>query len=190
MTHPSMMLFGDKSTFAIETMIEPDLTPPSAPWGRMRIWCQGVSLGNIDDQYCGLDHAFAKLAELARDLDTLWRDEFSTMREPALLDYLDECLFGTQGEHDLPYDRSPEEVRADWERYGAFSFLTNWGEQFDRCGKPYIVCPPGEEVRIISREFPPEGRHSVATSKTAFCDSVIAASVWFAQQRAALNNEI
>lgn len=50
----NVMLFGLKEAFAIEAMVEPDLVPSSAVWGRMRIWCKGTSFGDYDSSHCAL----------------------------------------------------------------------------------------------------------------------------------------
>lgn len=75
-----MMQFGDKTTFAIEAMIEPHLQPPSKPWGRMCIWCEGVSIGDINEEHCGLK-VFRFLSSLINDFDDLWLDEFEGLTD-------------------------------------------------------------------------------------------------------------
>lgn len=137
-----MTIFGDTSSFAIEAMIEPHLVPPSIPWGRMRIWCQGVSLGNFDDEHCGLDQSFDGLHHIASQLDSYWLDEFASMPPIEIIDLLDAHLFGWCGDEELEDERSLEEIRKDVDRYGRFSIMTNWGEQFDGIEKPFILCPP------------------------------------------------
>lgn len=52
------MLFGSPSSFAMEAMSEPHLRALSAVWGRMRIRCQGIAIGDYADEHCGLHSAY------------------------------------------------------------------------------------------------------------------------------------
>jgi hypothetical protein len=183
----NMMMFGNPSEFAIEAMIEPDLVPPTTPWGRMRIWCQNVSMGNIEDEHCGLDHAFDSLNEIAKNIDSYWLDEFASMEPIEIIDLLDGALFGWHGDVELEDDRSLDEIRIDVSRYGRFSFLTNWGEQFDGIDKPFILCPPTGAVHIISRYFSSESNFTLLTTRHEFCSVVFESMSWFNQQRQALS---
>jgi hypothetical protein len=61
-------------------MIEPHLEPPSAPWGRMCVWCEGVSIGDINEEHCGLE-VFEALSYLISQLDDLWLDEFEGLSD-------------------------------------------------------------------------------------------------------------
>lgn len=182
-----MTIFGNTFTFAIEAMIEPHLVPPSIPWGRMRIWCQGTPLGNIEDEHCGLDHSFDCLNQIATQIDSYWLDEFTSMTPRQIIDLLDARLFGWCGDEELEDERSIEEIRLDADRYGRFSFLTNWGEQFDAIQKPFILCPPTGAVHIISRGFDPECNYTLLTTREDFCSAVHSSNAWFHEQRHALS---
>jgi hypothetical protein len=148
------MLFGTKETFAIEAMSEPDLKPPSAVWGRMRIWCQGVSIGDFSDPCCSLYVSYANFKDLNTNFPRLWKAEFAGMSDSMLLNRLDELLYGYHGDMAIENGRSCQESLRDAQEYGMFNFLTNWGEQFDRSEKAFIFCPPGQPVRILTRGLP------------------------------------
>ncbi|NGZ84922.1 hypothetical protein [Duganella aceris] len=145
------MLFGSIDSFAIESMTEPNLRAPSQVWGRMRIWCEGTEIGDYSDEHCGLFDAYAGFRELRGLLAWNWMSEFNGLSDKDLWDFLDGALFGYHGDVELHDSRTIDECRADWVRYGKFSFLTNWGEQFDKNGKSFIVCSPDGVVRESPR---------------------------------------
>ncbi len=145
------MLFGSTDTFAIEAMTEPDLRAPSAVWGRMRVWCAGKEIGDFSEEHCGLSVAYEAFKTLEQALSSLWTDEFEHLTDVGLWNVLDGELFGYHGDVELDDSRTVEECREAWSRFGQFSFLTNWGEQFDRDGKSFIVCRPDGTVRVLNR---------------------------------------
>ncbi|MCL2310133.1 MAG: hypothetical protein FWC42_07665 [Proteobacteria bacterium] len=149
-----IMLFGTKETFAIEAISEPTLKPPSAVWGRMQIWCQGVPIGDFSDSHCALHPGYTNFKNLGAHLSRLWKPEFDGLSDWALLNRLDELLYGCHGDVEIEDGRSAEECRRDWAEYGMFNFLTNWGEPFDRDGKSFIFCTPEQQVRILKRDLP------------------------------------
>jgi hypothetical protein len=180
-----MMLFGNKATFAIEAVIEPGLQPPSTSWGRMRIWCADVSIGNIEEEHCGLDNAFDEFRSLVTKLDGLWSDEFEGMTDLELWNLLDGLLFGYHGDVEIDDDRTLEQMDADSSKYGKFVFLTNWGEPFDNGGKSFLFHHPEGRVKILNRRLPFGKGISLSTSKEAFCSAIQEAASWFDQQRIA-----
>lgn len=180
-------MFGDPTDFAIEAMIEPHLIPPSSPWGRMRIWCQNTPMGNIDEECCGISATFDRLNLIAENVKFFWLDEFNQKSPIEIIDFLDAVLFGWCGAVELEDDRTIEQIHADMDKYGRFSFLTNWGEQFDESGKTFLLCPPTGGVHIVSRFFSSESNFSLLTTQRTFCTTVFAANDWFNKQRQALS---
>ncbi len=144
------MLFGSEKTFAIEAMSEPHLVPPSAVWGRMRVWCQGVSIGNFSEEQCALYPSYVSFGLLRGNLASLWLDEFEGMSALSLWNHLDGLLYGFHGDVELSDVRTLDECRQASEKYARFDFLTNWGEQFDDNGKSFILCTPAGEVRVLN----------------------------------------
>lgn len=181
-----MIIFGDKSTFAIETMIEPNLQLPSTPWGRMCVWCDGVSIGDINEEYCGLE-VFDKLSSIILQLNNLWLSEFEGLSDLDLWNVLDGLLFGYHGDVEIYDERSLEQIQSDAKKYGKFNFLTNWGEQFDRGGKSFIFHHPKGRIKILNRNLPIEKGISLETSTEAFCNVITEATSWFEEQRIALS---
>lgn len=147
------MIFGSTEAFAIEAMTEEGLNPPSVAWGRMQVWCQGVSIGDYSDRHCGLP--YTDFLELKEALPSLWLPEFEGMSAKDLWNHLDRLIYGHHGEVELNDARTSEEMRRDYMKYGDFNFLTNWGEMFDRGGKSFIFCTPRGEVRVLNRVAAP-----------------------------------
>lgn len=181
-----MKLFGNKSTFAIETMIEPQLQPPSSPWGRMCIWCEGVSIGDINEEHCGLE-VIEILSSLCTQLDDLWLDEFEGLTDLELWNLLDGLLFGYHGDVEINDERSLEQIESDSEKYSKFNFLTNWGEQFDRGGKSFVFHHPKGRIKILNRNLPVEKGITLETSTESFLNAIGEAASWFEKQRIALS---
>jgi hypothetical protein len=147
------MLFGSRDRFAIESMTEPYLCAPSLVWGRMRIWCDGTEIGDYSDEHCGLFDAYVGFRELKELLARNWIVEFNGLSDNELWNLLDGALFGYHGNVKVDDSRTVDQCRADSVRYGRFSFLTNWGEQFDKNGKSFIVCRPDDVVRVLNRSL-------------------------------------
>jgi len=135
------MLFGSKSSFAIEAFTEGDLTPPSAVWGRMCLWCHDTMIGRLSEEYCALFTSAKELRSRADNLDELWDKSFDGLRADQIFRIFDRAIY--------VYDESaPNDLVDGAERYWKFNFLTNWGEQFDRL-KGFLAAPPGEELLLI-----------------------------------------
>ncbi len=180
------MLFGSRDRFAIESMTEPYLRAPSQVWGRMRIWCEGTEIGDYSDEHCGLFDAYAGFRELRELLAWNWMSEFNGLSDKDLWNLLDGALFGYHGDVEIPDSRTVEKCGADWLRYGKFSFLTNWGKEFDKNGKSFIVCRPDGVVRILNRSL---GNSSVFSSEVPLAEAIDAIQKfvdWFQSESARL----
>ena len=148
------MLFGSLETFAIEAVTEPEIQPPSAGWGRMRVWCQGFSIGDIEEKYCALYTAYSGFKRLSHSLPKLWLPEFQDFTDIDLCHHLDAILYGYRNDLELEDLRTASQCRLDLKKYGQFDFLNNWGEQFDRSSKSFIICTPNGIVKIFNYAFP------------------------------------
>ena len=162
-------VFGNRDDFAIEAGIEPELKPPSAVWGHMCI--------------CGL------LSPVHGELtiDRLWAEEFVSLDDLAVLNFLDGLLYGYHGNLELPDDRPVATLKRGAVVWGCFNFLTNWGEQFDRC-KAFIMCPPGGPVRILSRDLPDPLAPGVRVSKEGVVAAINGFTEWFEKQEQRLKS--
>ena len=173
------MLFGLPSAFAIEAMSERDLKIPSAVWGRMRVWCQGTAIGDFSDEYCGLSDTYDGFKSLESSLPNLWRQEFSGLSVVEIWRLLDARLYGNDGTTEIEDDRTIEECRRDWDEYGQFNFLTNWGEQFDDGGKSFILCPPEGDVLILNQSLPAQYGIALRAPLLTFKAAVRDFTRWF-----------
>ncbi|MEQ1751518.1 MAG: Imm42 family immunity protein [Prosthecobacter sp.] len=126
------MLFGDPANFAVEAYHEiPKNFGASGLWGRMCIHIAGQMFGDISEQSCQLDHAILSLHSLSQRQEELWHEALDGKTDTEIFDFLDTALYKDVG-------RSREQMRSDWFHFGGFSFLTNWGEQFDYAPKAFI----------------------------------------------------
>ena len=171
-------VFGDQADFAIEAGIEPDRHTPTTVWGHMCVWCRGVALGNLDERYCGLYHAYSKFSWLANDLDALWADELAGLDDLAAWNFLDGLLYGYHGDVEVLDERTLEELSSDATRWGRFDFLTNWGEQFDGY-KSFLLCPPGDSARVLSRRLPIAMGRGVSLSRQKVVEAAEGFARWF-----------
>ncbi|APV48609.1 hypothetical protein BWI17_02260 [Betaproteobacteria bacterium GR16-43] len=185
-TSGSAMLFGNRSTFAVEAMIEEGLKPPTTAWGRVCVWCEGAPIGDIAEEHCGIDHAFHRLSQLVESLGDLWREEFSGLTDLEILNALDGRLYGYHGNVRIEDDRSLEELRADASTYGKFDFLTGCGEPFDRNGKCFVIQDPSGLVKILGNELPAGHGICVTTTAQDLRSAVIPAVEWFNKQSKSL----
>lgn len=175
------MLFGDRDTFAIEAMVEPDLKPPSPVWGRIRVWCEGRCIGDYDEPYCALYDSYRGFQRLERELSSLWRPEFEGLGDFELWDLLDGALYGCGDD-----PRSFDEMVRDRRTYGACDFLTNWSPSFDGGGKSFIVLPPGGDVHILNGVKLREQGAALQVPPDQVLTAIRAYVVWFEEQAAAL----
>ena len=190
--------FGDPADFAIDVGVEPDLTPPSAVWGHMRVWCAGVPLGNFNDRYCALHPAYAGFRWLSANVGELWDDALAGLGDRELWGLLRGSLYGFHGNGiSVPGPVvSPDDpqVGAAWARFERFGFLTNWGEQFD--GYPaFIICPPGAAesaagtCRIVFRAGVAGEPTGVTVSRAAVVSVSEAFVEWFEGQEQRVMSE-
>lgn len=172
------MLFGDRQDFAIEAGIEPDGHTPGTVWGHMCVSCRGVPLGDPDESYCGLHHAYSEFVWLASHLDSLWAGELEGLDDQAAWNLLNGLLYGYHGDVEFVDGRTLQECQRDSDRWHRFNFLTNWGEQFDGY-KSFVLCPPGDSVRILSRRLPGHLGRGVSVSRSGFLAAAAGFTQWF-----------
>lgn len=182
------MIFGNKADFAIESMVEPDLEPPSSVWGRLRIWISGVSIGDYDDSHCGLWNCYINFQKMSDDLNDLWLETFESCDELEIWNYLDAALYGYHGNIELDDCRTPEQVHSDAERYFKFDFLTNWGEMFDRGGKSFLLKLPNGYLKVLNYDHINEKINSYQCSELGFRQAVKGFIIWFKEQEGRLKN--
>jgi hypothetical protein len=176
--HTVADVFGDRADFAIEAGIEPDKHTDHTVWGYMCVWCHGVALGDINERYCSLYPAYANFDWLADNLGSLWADELVGLDDVAAWNFLDGLLYGYHGDIELPDKRTLDELGRDAARWGRFDFLTNWEENFDGY-KSFLLCPPGDSARVLSRRLPEPMGRGVAVSQRGFVGAASEFARWF-----------
>lgn len=184
------MLFGERNIFAIEATVEPHLQAPSAMWGRLCIWCDGVCIGDFAEAHCGLYGSYDGFRSLFASLHSLWRAEFTGLSDRDLWNLLDEKLYSYHGDIPVEDQRTTEEIVQDAHTYGPFDFLTNWGEQFDRDGKSFIVRKPNGPVCILNRNLPRHKGLALVTSAHQVSTAIASFMHWFEQEAARLGHPI
>ena len=176
------MIFGDKSDFAIQAMIEPHLQPPSEPWGRLCIWISGVQIGDFDDPHCGLYNFHISSQEKLNELNELWMDEFKNLDSIGIWNFLDGILYGHHGNTEIEDTRTLEKTINDSKKYSKFDFLTNWGEMFDRGGKSFILKPPNEPIKVLNYDYEQEVVNTHQCTEFSFRRAFKEFSNWYTQQ--------
>jgi hypothetical protein len=179
------MIFGNKATFAIETMLEPFPATETSVWGRMQLWCRNEAIGDFSVEHSALYPSYIGFKALSERLSRLWHPDFAGLSDPALWQKLHALVFDDETAPLLaPFNGRPPLRAADI--YREFSVLSNWGVQFDGLGFCYLVCTPAREVRILSLYLTGEG----ARAAHAPLDDVLAATHgylrWFERQSEAL----
>ena len=136
------MIFGDPSLYAIEAYHEP--SGLKGMWGRICLHINGIPFGDITEPSCCLGPTFNHLGWLALNASSLWHESFGPHGDYDLYELLDSALYRDTGQTLL-------EAQRDWAEYGRHVFLTNWGEQFDRAPKCFVIGGP-ESVSILWRD--------------------------------------
>jgi hypothetical protein len=183
------MIFGDPTSFAIEAIVENELSAPSAVWGRMRIWCQGETIGDFNEPYCGLYPAYIGFKDLQITLPTLSWTGIEKMTNTEIWNFLDGLLYGYHGDKEIQDNRPLEQMQKDTDIYGKFNFLTNWGEQFDFGGKSFIFCRNDHEVTILNRSLPTKYNMALITTNQSLNSAISSFLSWFQDQALRLSGE-
>ena len=136
------MVFGSLDDFAIEAMVEPGLEPPSAVWGRLRVWCQGVSFGDFDEPSCALWPPYHGLQRFERELRGTWPEDFSELSDLERMKNVDALL----------YEYQTDELASVG--YGKYAVL-KWGEMFNRTGRTYVFPQTDGPILLLSRDLFP-----------------------------------
>lgn len=183
------MIFGDKSDFAIEAMVEPELVAPSHPWGRLCVWVSGSQIGDFDEPHCGLYPCYESFQGKCEELNDLWVDAFLELSDLDIWNFLDGLLYGYHGNKELEDERTLEQMLHDSDIYSKFNFLTNWGEMFDRGGKSFILKLPSGQIKILNFNYEKEAVNTYLCSELAFRRASRGFTIWYAEQLKALDSE-
>ncbi|HVJ85658.1 MAG TPA: hypothetical protein VM452_08430 [Caulifigura sp.] len=132
----------------------------------------------MDERYCAIGQSYASFRNLVPQLDSLWSTEFESRSDEEILTFLDDALYREPIAHDVP-DRTALKVAADAAlAWGRFDLLSNWGPQFDEC-RAFILCPPGDDIVILSRNLPEDAGIRVSVTRTSFLLATEGFIRWF-----------
>jgi hypothetical protein len=140
-----MSMFGKPEDFAIEAMVESELTSPSALWGRLRVWVEGNSFGDFDDPYCGLYPAYCGFRDMLDKIEELYDPELMDLSIDKLYAKVDKALYGVWVDGEFLDEDSEEGDEVYWRH----NFLANWGEMFDQAEKSYIFKLSDNRLMVI-----------------------------------------
>lgn len=172
------MIFGTKNSFAIEALLEPDLSPPCAVWGRMCLWIDSEMLGDIDNPYCALYTSAKGMRTMAKCLESLWDSSFDGLTDEERFQLFDRAIY-------LDDERSIDEAVRDASRYGRFDFLTNWGEHFDPL-KGFLAFDPHSQKVLMMIRRADESLLITHLDRDQFYDVAISFAEWFDAEAACL----
>ncbi len=175
------MLFGDRETFAIEVHAD-EIAGTQVPsvWGRMRIFLNGSSVGDINELHCGLGGTVECFKSFLPVITSLWKEEFDSLSDRDLWNFLDEKLYGFRGEVEIEDKRSIAEIKRDAEKYGMHCFLTNWGEQFDGDGKCFMLAPPDGQLKVLKWNRDSKSADSFVFARKPAIEAIQEFLSWFA----------
>jgi len=183
------MIFGSKSDFAIEAMVEPELAPPSHPWGRLCIWVDGKKIGDFDDPHCGLYPCYENFQEKCEELNELWENSFIEFSDIEIWNFLDGLLYGHHGNVELDDEKTLEQARIDSDTYSKYDFLTNWGEMFDRDGKSFILKLPEGRIKVLNYDYQKEIVNCYFCTEMGFRRASKEFASWYSKQLEVLEGE-
>ena len=174
-------MFGDPSLFAVEVCRES--FKAHGVWGRMCLHIQGMAFGDINEPSCCLAHACSELGRLALNVTSLWHESFDSLDGGEVYELLDCALFRDTGQ-------SLTEAQRDWDIYGRHVFLTNWGEQFDRAPKCFVI-GNSASVFILWRNDD-DTQHQAMLPPETFVEVSASAYEWYksARQQDVVNREM
>jgi hypothetical protein len=183
MTH----LFGDRQDFAIEAGLNKSEFLSRIVYGHMCVWCRGVPLGDIEEPHCMIGGAGGHFRRLVDPVDGklpvdgLWVEEFEGLDDVAVWNFLDGLLWEWHGDDPAEPCSTRNAIRTNGRHWWDFNFLSNWGEQFDGF-KSFLLRPPGDSVRILSRRLPKRMGLAVDVSRDTFVGAVTRFCDWMDEQ--------
>ena len=114
-------------------------------------------------------------------VDDLWEDALNGLDDLATWNFLDGKLYGYHGDIEIDDQRTDNQIYFDSRRFGKFTFLTNWGEQFDGY-KSFLIALPSKSLRVLSRAFANPPGLGVNISRAGFVQAAQAFVEWFQSQ--------
>ncbi len=168
------MIFGDKSVFAIEAIIEPGSELPPQVYGRVagrvRVFFQNLEVGNFHEPCCVLGPIAEHFAEVGA-YNRIWHSSLASLGTKEQFDYLDHMFYVG------PYVSS--EAR---ESLNNCTFLTNVSEAFEHI-KGFVLRADSESFQFLFTLPKSESVHSFVVSFDQFLHAANGFSTWLHEQQ-------
>jgi len=166
------MIFGSLEHFAVESIIEPgpEFRPVfgSNVVGRMRLFLNGMAVGNFAEPNCVLRPVSQHLVALCAASTTLWHSSLANLTPAQQFEILDAAIFvGT--EENPPWN------------FSLCSFLTNVSEAFDPL-KAFLLCRDPGEMQVLLQRRPDGTVEHFAIARSAFCSVASEFATWVSAQ--------
>ncbi len=191
-TLKDMVLFGNRSSFGIEVLVDHALRAlpdaPTALSGRCCVWLHGVPVGDLDEWGCVLDTIRRELVDTAASLQHRWHPALAGLTAAQRFGRLDRLVFAAHRTRSLAEGLDAEarrelfaQIDREKEGWGIRSFLIHSSEAFDGWKAFLLVPPPGDLVQVVWCADADERAevHEALVPTTGFRAVVDAFAVWF-----------
>ena len=162
---------GDKSNFAIQAMLEPELKPPSFIWGSMCLWVLGFQIGDYNDEHCGLAQCVFHMNQVVGIIDQLSIEVFSEQSDQEIYSFLENaCL--NPGFDDFGVDNGFLE-------FHKFRFDYGFSEMFDREPMSFLLKQTNGSLKLLFKIKNDDKLMSHTFSEQFFIETVAKFNTWF-----------
>ncbi len=174
-------LIGNKSEFAVQVMTEADLTPPSAVWGRMCLWVNNISLGNFNEEHCGLYQCVHHLNEVATSLELLCGDAINNKSDIDAYNFLKSAwLEPNSNDFGEPNEAS---------QYHKYNISYGLAEMFDKEPIFFLINTSNGHLKLLRQSTTNDDISSHIINKKVFTNVIAELNTWYMQQAEVLNSD-
>ena len=167
-------LLGDKSEFAIQIWLAPNLTPPSTVWGQMCLWVKGTQLGDFDNAHCSLGQCVHHLNQVLEILDDLWNKSFSKKSDQNIFNYLKNAWL------ELGFDDFG--VSNEYSQYHKYNLSYGFAEMFDSEGMFFLLSMPNNSLKFLYQPNDSSEIASFEIDRKLFINTINEFNSWYIQQ--------
>lgn len=175
------VLFGDKSNFAIQAMLEPELKPPSFVWGRMCLWVSGLQLGDYKNKHCGIAQCTTHLNQVVEIVDQLGISVFGNKSDQEIYSFLEEAWLDP-GSDDFG-------IENEFQKFHKFRFNYGFAEMFDGEPMSFLLRQPNGSLMLLFKTRNSSDLKKHVFSEQLFIDSVKNFDAWYNDQSKILDSE-
>jgi hypothetical protein len=168
------VLFGDKSNFAIQAMLEPELKPPSFVWGRMCLWVSGIQLGDYKNSHCGLAQCTTHLNQVVEKVDQLDVSVFGDKNDEEIYSLLENAWLDP-GSDDFG-------IENEFQKFHKYNFNYGFAEMFDRAPISFLLKQHNGSLRLLFKTSNSSKVKQHIFTKQLFIETVENFDAWFNDQ--------